>query len=342
MHMYPKRASLDGLEAEIFKLVSYSATPEQWKEWLRVPLEHAAARGNLDLFNKLLGAGADGSAGWRGCRDRTMLDAAAVAIAEHGVDVNASDVRHGETALYKAAGDDQPDAVATLIEAGADVTLKTRDGGTPFAIAAFESRCKSTLVLLQHGAKIDVQDYDGDTPLHLACRGCKHGLEAAVDLLLRWGADETAVNNDDRSPAELLDSNRGWNDRSATQDEIERTRLLLSRAPADRAWRRRGWLVMLRSRAERASLDGGRGNYSGINLEGDRPSDGDGERDGEGGEATRRDEEGRAADRVVRRMTSTDGGASGGRSEDGVLRGVVGLLVGTGPKSVFRTIVGYM
>lgn len=34
-------ASLEGLEIEILKLVSYSATPEQWKEWLRVALEHA-------------------------------------------------------------------------------------------------------------------------------------------------------------------------------------------------------------------------------------------------------------------------------------------------------------
>ena len=34
-------------------------------------------------------------------------------------------------------------------------------------------------------------------------------------------------------------------------------RLLLTRAPADRAWRRRGWLVMLRSRILKAGGDGG-------------------------------------------------------------------------------------
>ena len=78
MTTYRERAPLEGFEIEIFKLVSRSATPEQWKEWLRVPLEHAAARGNLDLFNKLLGAGASGSAGWKGCDGRTLLDAAAV------------------------------------------------------------------------------------------------------------------------------------------------------------------------------------------------------------------------------------------------------------------------
>lgn len=50
----------------------------QWQEWFRVPLEHAIAQGNLDLFNNLLGAGAIGRAGWRGCRGRTLLDAATV------------------------------------------------------------------------------------------------------------------------------------------------------------------------------------------------------------------------------------------------------------------------
>lgn len=43
-----------------------------------MPLEHAAGRGNLDLVNALIEAGADGSAGWRACRGRTLLDAAAV------------------------------------------------------------------------------------------------------------------------------------------------------------------------------------------------------------------------------------------------------------------------
>lgn len=42
-----------------------------------MPLEHAAADGNADLFNALIGAGADGRAGWRGCQGRTLFDAAA-------------------------------------------------------------------------------------------------------------------------------------------------------------------------------------------------------------------------------------------------------------------------
>lgn len=38
--------------------------------------------------------------------------------------------------------------------------------------------------------------------------------------------------------------------------EIERVRALLVRAPEDRAWRRRSWLVMMRSRVLRATSSG--------------------------------------------------------------------------------------
>ncbi|CAM9471104.1 unnamed protein product, partial [Ectocarpus fasciculatus] len=41
------RSRLYGFELEIFKLVRKKATSEQWREWLRAPLEHAAAEGNM-------------------------------------------------------------------------------------------------------------------------------------------------------------------------------------------------------------------------------------------------------------------------------------------------------
>lgn len=83
---YPNRASLQPLVGEILRPVARGATPDQWAEWLRVPLEHAAADANLDLFNALIGAGANGRAGWRGCHGRTLFDAAAAGgSAESGV-----------------------------------------------------------------------------------------------------------------------------------------------------------------------------------------------------------------------------------------------------------------
>lgn len=85
LHRCRRRSLLEGAEVEIFKLMSYGATPERWAEWLRAPLEHAAARGNFDLVQRLLKAGANGGAGWRGCRGRTLLDAAALGGNEHVV-----------------------------------------------------------------------------------------------------------------------------------------------------------------------------------------------------------------------------------------------------------------
>ncbi|CAM9848932.1 unnamed protein product, partial [Ectocarpus sp. 13 AM-2016] len=451
MHVYPERGLLQGMESEIWKLVSYSATPQQWKEWLRVPLEHAAVRGNLNLVNSLLEAGADGSAGWRGCRGRTLIDAAALGGSEPVVsallragaqpDVNVVSVSSKRSALYTATVCGHEDAARRLVAAGADVDfedpvhwnavlheailgghiqlvndlvlvgpdLDSRDeyGCTPLHVATITGldRVMSTLLLkdevytdalddngvtplmeacwfghlsvvnalltagadvtirdnsgysaldsaskfghidvigallrygvdvnacgddvfsplhlaaqrdqadainaliqagadiessegcslapplfsatdprnlkamntlLWHGASLTAQDTDGNTPLHLACYRQDKGLEAPVDLLLRWGADETAPNSDGKTPADLLDEHDNDNDRTTCSEaEIEQVRLLLARAPADRAWRGRCWLVMLRSYAKtvRATTEVTSGADEGSNDAGDR------------------------------------------------------------------------
>lgn len=78
-----ERVSLEGQEIEIFKLVSKEgATRQPWAEWLRVPLEHAAAQGNHGLVDNLLGAGANGSVGWKGCDGCSLLYAAALGESE--------------------------------------------------------------------------------------------------------------------------------------------------------------------------------------------------------------------------------------------------------------------
>ena len=129
-----KRALLHGVEAEIFKLVSAGATAEQWTEWLRVPLEHAAAAGSHDLFKRLVDAGADCGAGWTGCGGRTLLDAAAFggnagvvsALLHKGsrADVNAITTLSQRSALYTAVKGGHEAAARKLILAGADVNYE--------------------------------------------------------------------------------------------------------------------------------------------------------------------------------------------------------------------------
>ncbi len=534
MSNFPERASLEGLEIEIFKLVSKDATPEQWAEWLRVPLEHAAAKGSHVLVDKLLGAGADGSAGYKGCAGRTLLQAAAVggsegvvssllragaqpevnefnpdlnnmheghrifhenlnsplyqatlggheaaarllilagadvcfeelwggesvlhtaikggherlakelimsgadvrardphyyrtplhlaagkgldgivsALVFRGVDKDAVDkggesaltlasgaydggaeearpnvvetllaagadlsirsnlgfsaldwasfrghvptihvlVRHGmdvnscnrgDSALHNALFLDQACSVDALIEAGADIEIKaTTTGATPVSRAALFCSHKALLALLLKGAITSARDNTGKTPLHAACLSNREGIAAVVDLLLRWGADETAVDNEGRTPAERLSGVPDGGSRS--QEDVDRAQLLLARAPADRAWRRRGWLVMLRARASRARI---------VSCD----SNGETRVESSGAAAS-----GMAEGRKVARSEGAASVAGGEREQAGsevdggepespagrrAVRGAVGWLVDMQPEGVFRSVLRFL
>lgn len=70
------------------------------------------------------------------------------------------------------------------------------------------------------------------------------------------GRTKTAVDNDSNRPVDMLDvpldehGVGGNNPPSCAQDEVKLVRLLLARAPAERAWHRRSWLVLLRARSQ--------------------------------------------------------------------------------------------
>lgn len=84
---------------------------------------------------------------------------------------------------------------------------------------------------------------DNNTPIFQA------NALSTLDILLRWGGvDELATNDDGKIPADFV--RELWGLRSVEEEDAEfPIRPMLARAPADKAWYRRGWLVMLRSRA---------------------------------------------------------------------------------------------
>lgn len=100
------------------------------------------------------------------------------AILRHGVNV---DTR--QMALSMAARHNQPDAIDVNVD-GADIQPDTHAG-----YPALLSAASSSLALLKRGASARVSDAIAMTPLHYACIGRPPGLERAVDLLQRWGAD---------------------------------------------------------------------------------------------------------------------------------------------------------
>ncbi|CAM9760384.1 unnamed protein product [Ectocarpus sp. 12 AP-2014] len=202
------RSCVDGFEIEIFKLVKEGATPEQWKEWLRTPLEHAAASGNLDLFTRLMDAGADGEAGWRGCDGRTLLGAAACgnnsdkmvrALLEAGArsDVNVLFGAKCESALHVAAARGTEKTSTALMIAGADPNLRDREGSSPLHRAAEAGHDGVVGSLLLKGAQVDAQTHVGRTPLHLAASE-DHTL--CISELLLGGAEKDVVDGNGETP----------------------------------------------------------------------------------------------------------------------------------------------
>lgn len=100
--------------------------------------------------------------------------------------------------------------------------------------------------LLKHGVNVKADDSKRNMPLHIAALvetdGSSVDAARAVDLLVRWGADETTTNDDDDTAADITETSFG-NFRPA-KPKLSSVQLLLARAPADRAWRHRGLLML--------------------------------------------------------------------------------------------------
>ncbi len=345
----PGRESLRGKGEQAFDFISETLEPDEWAEWLRAPLERAAAKGKRDLARMLVGAGADmGNApreavrgghiellkdlldngasvssadadGWtllhdaaaegyaemvqllmlRGA-DKDAMDkkrytplyravsarnhAAAIALVaggadvnlrcgltdttlvctavreggkrqveilraliEHGADVKAGDI-DGDTALHVASEHDEVEAVAVLVEAGADIEARGLERRTPLHAAARRLSLRVLAALLEHGANANAQrTYHNVTPLHCAATfSSNRRCGEVVDLLLRSGADETLLDDENATPVDYArDILR------AGCSLANRVVGLLTNAPADRAWRRRGYLVLCRAHPDR-------------------------------------------------------------------------------------------
>ncbi|CAM9872901.1 unnamed protein product [Scytosiphon promiscuus] len=481
---YEERASiLRGAGDMIFNMVCDRATPEQWADWLRAPLEHAAATANAELVDKLLKAGADGGAGRRGCDGRTLLHAGAeggdekvmeaLMVAGSQADVSTSAGRlqrtplhvaalHGKVAAAKTlllAGanrnsldvkDDTPlhlaivgghaevaedlllsganpylqncsyccplhlaachdragvmrnllhvgvgvgvgvdfrtlavgtalmlavncgsmstlqvlleagadatfarlggstplhmaalrnggtEMMAALVDAGADMEARTQSGDTPLLLSVGQNKLPSAL--LRMGANVNACRNDGSSPLHFAC---EERNAVAADQLLRWGADETAVDENGCTPSERIPAVADG-DCQELRLRVERLSKLLEFAPQDRAWRRRGFLVLCRAHPERLQLGRQIPDTAGpaggtperpprrirLGREGIEVTNGGVGRPGEGG-----------LDASMGRTTASDFPDGAGR---GRIDGVASWVIGLTDENVFRGVVGYL
>ena len=94
----------------------------------------------------------------------------------------------GWTPLHLACFFGQPSLVETLIEQGADVNARSRNGmqNTPLHAAAAGRTREAVRVLLEHGAEVNARQEGGWTALHAASQ---NGDVEMVRLLIAGGAD---------------------------------------------------------------------------------------------------------------------------------------------------------
>lgn len=116
-----------------------------------------------------------------------------------GAEVDRLDIG-GLSALHKAAQKGSADATKALLEGGADASLQTpeRVGSVyPLQWAASAESMSAMEVLLAHGAPVNAQDGRGFSALHVAAA---KGSKACISLLLEKGADAAIKNKEGLTP----------------------------------------------------------------------------------------------------------------------------------------------
>lgn len=193
-----------GLESEMLQLLFRNATPEQWKETLRAPLQHARACGRLDIVAALLRAGAEGGgaaiptppAAWPQPppMQRSELYIAARAgdgskawkLMLQGADVNAWDPIEGMCVLQAAVYGNHVQIVNGLLARGADPNTRCIWDRTVLHVAALGGRNAIVKALLANGGDKDALCDFGETPLTKASH---LGRTQVAETLMAVGCD---------------------------------------------------------------------------------------------------------------------------------------------------------
>jgi ankyrin repeat protein len=157
-------AAMNGDKAAVRALIKNGADVNEAQGDGTTALHWAAMKGDLELTQVLLYAGANH-------RATTRLGS--------------------YTPLYLAAKGGHAEVVAALVAAGADVKAVTANGATPLMIAAAAGDTRTITTLVENGSDVNAADAaKGETPLMFAAA---FNRADAVKLLLARGADPKAT-----------------------------------------------------------------------------------------------------------------------------------------------------
>ena len=181
------------------KIISHSADVNATNKNNVTSLMIACRKGNIDVINVLLNAGADTDIAdaygytWLhfavegGCSKQVLH-----AILGHGADVNATN-KYNETALKTACEKGNEDIINVLLNAGADPNI-VDDGGFTGIHHATSGKCSKEIfqAIIDNG-DVNATSKENTTALMIAC---EKGNEGATDVLLKAGADPNIADGD--------------------------------------------------------------------------------------------------------------------------------------------------
>jgi len=117
-------------------------------------------------------------------------------LLERGADLDLRD-REGQAPLSLAVEKGHKTVVKLLLDHGAKTESKDRSGRTPLSRASKDGQEGLIRLLLDHGAHLDSKDYDGRTALS---HSSEMGFEVVARLLLEHGADPGLMDGSRRAP----------------------------------------------------------------------------------------------------------------------------------------------
>jgi ankyrin repeat protein len=114
-------------------------------------------------------------------------------LLELGAGIDKADGETGGTPLYWAVMGMEPVIAAYLVERGADVNKRSKDGSSALMMAAFTVQADLVSTLIERGAEVNSKNEIGMTPLMFASSS---GSKECVELLIAHGADVNAQRDD--------------------------------------------------------------------------------------------------------------------------------------------------